>query len=80
METKEKAAYAIAEVAQEEWNRIQGLSKACKANTHILEVRKSEDTICGVIGMLFTVDKIEQKCMPNTTHGSFRDCLKTGKR
>ena len=33
-----------------------------------------------VVAMLGTVDKIEQKCIPNTTYGSFRDCLKTGKR
>ena len=45
METKEKAdtAYAIAEVTQEEWNRIQGLKPA--RPTRILEVRKLEDTI-----------------------------------
>ena len=45
METKEKAdtAYAIAEVTQEEWNRIQGLKLA--RPTRILEVRKLEDTI-----------------------------------
>ena len=44
METKEKAdtAYAIAEVTQEEWNRIEGLKPA--RPTRILEVRKLEDT------------------------------------
>jgi len=45
METKEKAdtAYAIAEVTQEEWNRVQGLKPA--RPTRIREVRKLEDTI-----------------------------------
>ena len=45
-----------------------------------VKVRKLEDIVYVAIVMLVTVDKIEQKCIPNTTYGSFRDCLKTGKR
>ena len=78
--TKEKtdAEYAIAVAAQEEWNRMQGLTPAwptsiLENNLRSTNVRRLELTI-----YVFIVDKREQKCIPNTTYGSFLDYLKTG--